>query len=498
MKLHLSENCQYLIIDSCTTQEYEQLKISFNKEVKNYRFNPKYKSGMWDGKINFMVGKYIPATTYAYLMEVCKQYNFECEIDGLANMFDLDLDFDEFKECMEDLFEKSPKKPRYYQIDAAFNMLRNRNCMIQIATGGGKTFIAFMVFMYLLYYKKCIDKVCMVVPKVDLVLQPTGDFMEYNNGKFDIKIQQIYSGCKITPDANIFIGTYQSLRDECPEYFSQFGCVLTDECHTATSASQIKIAEKLKCPYRFGLSGTIPSTKYADGLTLIKNFGPVVVDIPAVQLQNEGYISKCKIHQIRLDYTNEQQKEAFKNANKQCRQIGNGGKMFNLENDFVNESEKRFNIIMKLIAATDKNTMVLFKNKDYGKKIFKWIKENTNKVAYYIDGDIDKKVRAEIRDRMEIKNDVVLVASFGTSSTGISIDNIFNIFFVSSYKSMSTILQSIGRGLRKNDSIGKNFVNIYDMSDDLYKGCYEMKHAYERLKLYDMAGYPFEIKKLKF
>jgi superfamily II DNA or RNA helicase len=63
---------------------------------------------------------------------------------------------------------------------------------------------------------------------------------------------------------------------------------------------------------------------------------------------------------------------------------------------------------------------------------------------------------------------------------------------------MSTVLQSIGRGLRKNESIGKNFVNIYDMSDDLYKGCYEMKHAYERLKLYDMVGYPFEIKKLKF
>lgn len=498
MKLHVSEDCQYLVIDSCTSQEYEQLKLSYNKEVKNYRFNPKFKSGVWDGKINFMTGKYLPATSYKYLMEICEKYGFPCEIDGLCSMFDLDLDYDDFKSCMDDLFEKSNKKPRYYQIDAAYNMLRNRKCMIQIATGGGKTFIAFMVFMYLLYYKKCVNKVCMVVPKVDLVLQPTGDFMEYNNGKFDLKIQQIYSGCKVTPDANIFIGTYQSLREECPEYFSQFGCVLTDECHTATSASQIKIAEMLKCPYRFGLSGTIPTTKYADGLTLIKNFGPVVVDISAAKLQDEGYISKCKIHQIRLDYTTDQQKEAFKNAKKQCVQSGNGAKMYNLENDFVNESEKRFNVIMKLVSATNKNTMVLFKNKDYGKKMFKWLKENTIKMVYYIDGDIDKKVRAEIRDRMEKKNDVVLVASFGTSSTGISIDNIFNIFFVSSYKSMSTVLQSIGRGLRKNDSIGKDFVNIYDMSDNLYKGCYEMNHARERLKLYDMAGFPFEIKGLKF
>lgn len=498
MKLHIDDTNEFLVIDECTTNEYEQLKVSYNKNVKNARFSPKFKNNLWDGKINFIVGRYIPATSYSYLMDVCKQYGFECHIDGLRNLIDTELDYDDFKACMDDLFSNSKKKPRYYQIDAAFNMLRCRRCMIQIATGGGKTFIAFMVFMYLLYYKKCVDKVCMVVPKVDLVLQPTGDFNEYNNGKFPIKIQQIYSGCKVTPDANIFIGTYQSLREECPEYFNQFGCVLTDECHLATSASQIKIAEMIKCSYRFGLSGTIPGTKYADGLTLIKNFGPVVVDIPASQLQEEGFISRCKVHQIRLDYTNEKQKEAFKNAKKQCVKVGEGAKMFKLENDFVNESEKRLEIIMKLVAATSKNTMVLFKNKDYGKKILKWIRENTSKMAYYIDGDIDKKIRAEIRERMERKNDVVLVASFGTSSTGISIDNIFNVFFVSSYKSMSTVLQSIGRGLRKNDNIGKDFVNIYDISDDLYKGCYEMNHARERLKLYDMAGFPFEIKRLKF
>ena len=151
MRLHIDDTNELLVIDECTTQEYEQLKVSYNKNVKNARFSPKFKNNLWDGKINFMVGRYLPATTYAYLMEVCKQYNFECEIDGLANMFDLDLDFDEFKECMEDLFEKSPKKPRYYQIDAAFNMLRNRNCMIQIATGGGKTLLMACIILYMHY-----------------------------------------------------------------------------------------------------------------------------------------------------------------------------------------------------------------------------------------------------------------------------------------------------------------------------------------------------------
>ena len=176
---------------------------------------------------------------------------------------------------------------------------------------------------------------------------------------------------------------------------------------------------------------------------------------------------------------------------------GKGKDMFQLENRYVNESEKRLNVIMTLVSHTKKNTMVLFHSVEYGKKIYKWLKENTNKQVYYIDGQIDKKARENIRSMMEIKNDVVLVASFGTSSTGISINNIFNIFFVSSYKSISTVLQSIGRGLRKSDKIGKDFVNIYDISDDLYSGCYEMAHARERIKIYEGQGFPYEIKKLK-
>lgn len=497
MKLHVDETLEYLIIDECNTQEYEQIQLSYNKKTKNYKFAPTYKSGVWDGNISFIKGRYLPATTYKYLFDLCEQYNFECEIDCIENILDNEIDYDEFKDWCDDFFKDSKKKPRYYQIDAAYRMLKYRRCMIQLATGAGKTFIAFIVFAYLLQVRK-VNKIMMVVPKIDLVLQPTGDFNEYNkSGKLDMRIQQIYSGCKATPDANIYIGTYQSLSKECQEYFNQFDVVLSDECHTATNASTIKIMDKCKFPYRFGLSGTIPGTKYADGLTLISNFGPIVIDIKAKQLQQEGFISDCKITQVQLDYTSDKQKENFKNAQKELRKVGKGKDMFQLENKYVNESEKRFTIISKLISKTDKNTMVLFKDRDYGKKVFKWLKENTTKMIYYIDGDIDKKVREEIRKRMEIKNDVVLVASFGTSSTGISIDNIFNIFFISSYKSISTVLQSIGRGLRKNDNIGKNFVNIYDISDNLYPGCYEMGHARERIKIYDGQGFPFEIKKLK-
>ena len=496
MKLHLDESQEYLIIDDCTQLEYDQLCVSYNKDVKNARFQPRVKSGLWDGKINFLQGKFLPATSYGYLMKICKEFGFKCEIYGLDAMFDNTIDYDEFKEWCDDFFEGTGMKPYYYQVDAAYAGLKYRRCMLQLATGAGKTLIAFLMMAWLMTHTDK-QKFMMVVPSIDLVLQPTKEFMEYNHGKLDIKIQQIFSGCKPTPNANIYIGTYQSLREECASFFNQFDMVITDEVHLATSASQIKIMNYCKFPYRIGMSGTIPTTKYADGLTLMSNFGPIMIDVKTEQLQREGYLSNCKIHQLRLNYTNDKQKEAFKNAKKTLKKEGRGKDMFQLENKFVNESEKRFFIISKLIAGTNKNTLVLFKDRDYGKKLFKWLKENTNKMIYYIDGDIDKKVREDIRKRMEIRDDVILVASFGTTSTGVSIKAIFNIFFVSSYKSISTVLQSIGRGLRKSEAINKDFVNIYDVSDDLYSGCYEMAHARDRIKIYEMQGFPYKIKKLK-
>ena len=496
MKLHIDDTKEFLVIDECTQQEYDQLKISYNKDVKKARFSPQFKAGTWDGKINFLRNKYLPASTYHYLFSLAEEFRFPCEISNLDCLFDNDIDYDEFKDWCDEFFKDAEKKPRYYQVDSAYRGLKYKRCMLQLATSAGKTFIAFMMIAWLMTHRN-VKKVMMVVPGIDLVLQPTADFNEYNNGKLDIKIQQIFSGCKVTPDANIYIGTYQSLRSECASFFQQFDMVITDEVHKACSASQIKIMDQCKFPYRIGLSGTIPTTKYADGLTLVSNFGPIVVDIKAKQLQEEGFISDCKITQVRLDYTTDKQKDAFKNAKKNLVKIGKGKDMFQLESKFVNESEKRFFIIAKLIAATKKNTMVLFNGKDYGQKLFKWMKENTTKMVYYIDGDIDKKVREEIRKRMEIRDDVVLIASFGTSSTGISINNIFNIFFITSYKSISTILQSIGRGLRKSEKINKFFVNIYDISDNLYSGSYEMAHARERIKIYESQGFPYEIKKLK-
>ena len=67
MILHIDDTKKYLVIDRCTQAEYDQLTLSYQKYAKNYKFHPKYKSSLWDGKINFIKGQYMPATTYKYL-----------------------------------------------------------------------------------------------------------------------------------------------------------------------------------------------------------------------------------------------------------------------------------------------------------------------------------------------------------------------------------------------------------------------------------------------
>ena len=104
---------------------------------------------------------------------------------------------------------------------------------------------------------------------------------------------------------------------------------------------------------------------------------------------------------------------------------------------------------------------------------------------------------------MEKNDDVIIVASYGTFSTGISIKNIHNIFFTESFKSEVIIRQSIGRGLRKH--ILKNVVKIYDFIDDIrYKiedhdwMNYTYRHGMERRKIYKEEKFPYEIQSIKF
>jgi superfamily II DNA or RNA helicase len=500
MELSLSENKKYLVIDSCTELEYEQLKSSLTKKIEGWRFHPLVKKKVWDGNITFIKGNKVPAGLWKEVIDICKEYDLPFTLNGITNIFDSELTVETFNAWVSDFFKNSDIKPRDYQVDAAYKILRYRRCLAELATSAGKTLISFMVVGYMLEQlgKK---KILMIVPNVSLVVQASGDFEQYNKSRVPIRIQQIYAGVKLRPSSNIVIGTYQSLVKYDEEYFSQFDAVFVDETHKAKATSIQTIMDKCwHCDYRFGLSGTIPKRGTVSRLSLMSAMGPLVTQVKANYLQDEGHIAKCKVLQIHMDYATDSQKEAFSFLSKspQDRQ-----KLFSLEQNFINENERRLDFVCNVVKKSTANSLVLFHKIAYGEKLYKKLKEITDKKVYYVDGSVNADIREEFKARMEKNDDVIIVASYGTFSTGISIKNIHNVFFTESFKSEVIIRQSIGRGLRLHSN--KDVVKIYDFIDDFrYKIDdhdwlnYIYRHGMERRKIYKEEKFPFEVQNIRF
>jgi len=498
VELSLTENKQLLSIDRATDLELEQLNISLNKRIESWRFNPLVKKGLWDGYVSYIKDdKWIPSGLWREVMGICKDYKFEFKLNGITELFDTNISQEKFTQWALDFFEKSQITPRDYQIEAAYNILKFKRCLSELATSAGKTLISFLTVAYLLEHQKA-KKILFIVPNVSLVVQASEDFLEYNyRNQVDMKVQQIYSGQEIRPGRNIVVGTYQSLVKKEKEYFSQFDAVIVDETHKAKSASIKTILQKcVNADYKYGLSGTIPKPGTLDRLTLMAYTGPLITEISANYLQNEGHIAGCKVKVIQMNYAPQSTKDAFREMSQNRYESKD---VFKFEQNYVINSPGRLNFICNIISRVRGNSLVLFHRIEHGQKIYEKLRRESDKIIYYVDGGTDKDIREEYKKKMEAGEEVVIVASYGTFSTGISIKKIHNIFFTESFKSEVIIRQSIGRGLRQHSS--KESVNIIDFVDDLSApdwDNYLIRHAKERQRIYREQKFQYDIKNVDF
>ena len=484
---------EYMRIKSCERAEYKVMLEAYNKYRKGYVFDPMYKRKIWDGRDHVITKDtkdQIPIASYLYLKDVLESTGFQLNELNENPLID-DIDFGSFCEWVETFFKNSEKFPRDYQITAAYNMLTNSRCMAMLATSAGKTLISFIVFAYLIDVKK-VKNILMIVPSTTLLKQTTGDFNGYKKGtKLTTMLRVENPKNKALPRVTIrpliTVSTFQTACKFNASDLKDYGCVMIDECHKGTCDSIKQILNMAKdnhIKYRFGLSGTIPDTTYSDGVSLVCNIGSIVTRVTAKELQDQEFISTVSIAQLRLDYTSPNEKADYARAKALLKGQGKMLEMIQVEKNLVTENGKRINYIVKLAKQCPGNVMILFYELEYGQKLVDAISQNTDKKVYYIAGDIDGKQRDEIRLSMEGETGTVLVGSFGCVSTGFSLTNLNTVMFVSSYKSESMVLQSVGRSLRRNAEIGKTSARIIDVADSLYDGCYQIKQANERLKLY--------------
>jgi superfamily II DNA or RNA helicase len=164
----------------------------------------------------------------------------------------------------------------------------------------------------------------------------------------------------------------------------------------------------------------------------------------------------------------------------------------------LNETRNKF--IRNLALSLTGNTLILYQYVDkHGKILYNLIKDKAEgRKVFFVYGATDVEVREETRKIVESEDNAIIVASYGTFSTGINIRNLHNIIFASPSKSRIRNLQSIGRGLRKGDK--KVSAVLYDIADDLRWKSHEnftIKHFAERIRIYGEEKFRFKVYKIE-
>lgn len=511
MRFKIDDSKRFLILIESSELEYSQLVSSFTKRSINWGMVRAKRPGAFKGFEVCFIDHYmrVPTGLWREVQKVCKEYYFNLEIEGIEHLYDKNYDETPFLEWVEKYFEDSEKQPRDYQIEGVSRILKYKNCTCEISTSGGKTLMVFMLFRYLLE-KGLIKKMLYVVPSIGLVEQAEEEFYQYEEDcdkKRVWKSKCVYGGAKKDDeeDINIVFGTYQSLSKKDLSYFSTFDAVFCDEAHH-NKASSLKniIIKSFNSKYNVGMTGTMPPEGSIDSFTVQSYLGPCVYVVNPSDLISAKYATPVRVIGIELDYLEEEMKKKLYDLRNVSADEKDGAKLLNLEKDIVRSNYKRLMYICSTISKSKKNSLVLFSDikNDYGRNIFNWLKENTDKLVYYIDGATKVDNRDYSKRQMEENENVIIVASIGTFGEGINILNCHNIFLVESHRSQYIVRQALGRGMRLMK--GKEIMTVVDFRDNFIYGShrwqkfnYLMRHAREREKIYENKGFPFRSFKVK-
>ena len=314
-------------------------------------------------------------------------------------------------------------------------------------------------------------KTIIIVPTTSLVEQMAGDFKEYG---YDKEICKIYSGKPVFP-SDITISTWQSFSKAPKEVMQSFDVVIGDEAHLFKANVLKGILEKMKTTaVRIGCTGTLDGTE-VHRLQLEGLFGPVKKVISTKELMDKGTIANLSIDCVILRHT-KQKKMTYQE-----------------EMDYLVSNDKRNEFLCNLVYSLKGNTLVLFQFVEkHGTVLHAKMQKRLEDKLHYVYGGTDVDDREAVREYVENSNENVILASYGTFSTGVNIKRIDNIVFASPSKSRIRNLQSIGRGLRKAE--GKTKMKLFDISDDLQYENHTLNHLKERINIYNEENFNYEIR----
>lgn len=463
---------------------HQELSEYFTFEVPGAKFMPQYRSKHWDGKIRLYSNH--NGEIYVGLLDKIVSWAKKAEynIEFKYNKFYGDP-FEENEmishEGVTDYMKSiSRHEPRDYQINAVYDALKYNRKLLVSPTASGKS---LMIYSIVRYFTERDKKILLVVPTTSLVEQMYKDFEDYSWNAEDY-CHKIYSGKEKTTDKNVIITTWQSIYNLNRKFFDDFDVVIGDEAHQFKSKSLVGIMTKLdNTKYRYGFTGTLDGSQthkwVLEGL-----FGPSYKVTQTKDLIERGHLSKLDIKVLLLKHDEHKFNE------------------YEEEIQYLITHEKRNNFIKNLVLDLKGNSLVLFNRvESHGQPLYELINSSASKdrKIFFVYGGVDVEERERVRAITEKEDNAIIVASYGTFSTGINIKNLHNVIFASPSKSRVRNLQSIGRVLRKGNN--KTQAVLYDIADDItYKSRknYTLNHLIERIKIYNEEKFNYEIIQIDF
>jgi len=483
------KNEVHLLIDSDASIAQE-LNDHFSFDVPGAKFHPLYKSRMWDGKVRLfsMFTKELYIGLLDYVKKFAEEREYSVDESNYRKSHD-EVTIEEVKSFCESLKISSKGQSiqiREYQIDAVYQAIVNGRRLLLSPTGSGKSLI---IYCLIRWHQKFGRRQLILVPTTSLVEQMYSDFQDYsglNEWKTSENCHRIYGGHEKSNQFNVVISTWQSLYKLPKNFFAEFQTIYGDEAHLFKAKSLTGILNKCTTtPYRIGTTGTLDGTK-THKLVLEGLFGSVYKVTTTKKLITDKTLANLQIYNIILEYPDEIRKNAK-------------GFDYQQEMDFIVTYNERNKFIRNLAIDQKGNTLVLFQYVEkHGKLLYDMIcAKCENRQVFFVYGGTDTEQREQVRLLTEKENDAIIVASYGTFSTGINIKKLHNIIFASPSKSRVRNLQSIGRGLRTSEE--KDQCNLYDIGDDLSwksKKNYTLLHMIERIKIYNDEHFEYKLIKV--
>jgi len=374
-------------------------------------------------------------------------------------------------------------KPRYYQEIAVQRTLSaiadgKKRVLLTLATGTGKTFIAFQLVYKLFEQKWNIDntdrrpKVLFLADRNVLADQAINNFNPLEKDIIKINGEEIKKRNGVVPtNANIFFAIYQAIseRENISGYYKHyprdfFDLVIIDECHRGGAKEEgtwRDILDHFTGAVHLGLTAT---PKRQDNIDTYRYFGKPVYEYSLKEGINDGFLTPYKVKRIRTNI------DEYVHTSEDIIVKGNLDKELYEMSDFERKIviPERTELIAKSVLEnmqTLDKTIIFCVNQNHALMMRDYInKYKSVKDPHYCvritsdEGEVGRQLLERFQD-----NDKDIPAIVTTSqmlTTGVDARNVRNIVLVRNIGSMVEFKQIVGRGTRVFE--GKDFFTIID------------------------------------